>query len=55
MCGSGDVKAKGLVEGVQAGCFPQLYQFALGSNPLTQVITRINMIDNKLPVTVLKE
>ena len=38
MCGSGDVKAKGLVEGVQAGCFPQLYQ-ALGSNPPDQVIT----------------
>ena len=30
-CGSGDVKAKGLVEGVVAGCFPQLYQ-ALGAN-----------------------
>ena len=38
MCGSGNVKAKGLVEGVQAGCFPQLYQ-ALGSNPPDQVIT----------------
>ena len=37
-CGSGDVKAKGLVEGVVAGCFPQLYQ-ALGSNPPDQVIT----------------
>ena len=37
-CGSGDVKAKGLVAGVQAGCFPQLYQ-ALGSNPPDQVIT----------------
>ena len=37
-CGSGEVKAKGLVEGVQAGCFPQLYQ-ALGSNPPDQVIT----------------
>ena len=37
-CGSGDVKAKGLVEGVKAGCFPQLYQ-ALGSNPPDQVIT----------------
>ena len=24
-CGSGDVKAKGLVAGVSAGCFPQLY------------------------------
>ena len=37
-CGSGDVKAKGFVAGVQAGCFPQLYQ-ALGSNPPDQVIT----------------
>tara|TARA_Y100000996_G_C22241823_1_gene528022 strand:- start:185 stop:562 length:378 start_codon:yes stop_codon:yes gene_type:complete len=37
-CGSGDVKAKGLVDGVVAGCFPQLYQ-ALGSNPPDQVIT----------------
>ena len=25
-CGSGQVKPKGLVDGVQAGCFPQLYQ-----------------------------
>ena len=37
-CGSGDVKAKGLVEGVKAGCFPQLYQ-ALSSNLPDQVIT----------------
>ena len=37
-CGSGDVKAKGLVERVVAGCFPQLYS-ALGSNPPDQVIT----------------
>ena len=37
-CGSGDVKAKGLFEGVVAGCFPQLYS-ALGSNPPDQVIT----------------
>ena len=36
-CGSGDVKAKGLVDGVVAGCFPQLYS-ALGSNPPDQVI-----------------
>ena len=35
---SGEVKAKGLVEGVSAGCFPQLYE-ALGSNPPDQVIT----------------
>ena len=37
-CGSGDVKAKGLVDGVVAGCFPQLFT-ALGSNPPDQVIT----------------
>ena len=37
-CGSGEVKAKGLVDGVVAGCFPQLYT-ALGSNPPDQVIT----------------
>ena len=37
-CGSGDVKAKGLVDGVVAGCFPQLYT-ALGSNPPDKVIT----------------
>ena len=36
--GSGDVVAKGLVDGVSAGCFPQLYT-ALGSNPPDQVIT----------------
>ena len=40
-CGSGDVKAKGLVDGVVAGCFPQLYT-ALGSNPPDQVITLKN-------------
>ena len=40
-CGSGDVKAKGLVDGVVAGCFPQLYT-ALGSNPPDQVITLWN-------------
>ena len=37
-CGTGDVKAKGLVHGVLAGCFPQLYE-ALGTNPPDQVIT----------------
>ena len=37
-CGSGVVKAKGLVDGVVAGCFPQLYK-GLGSNPPDQVIT----------------
>jgi hypothetical protein len=35
--GSGSVKAKGLVEGVVAGCFPQLYT-ALEGAKLDQVI-----------------
>ena len=38
LCGLGQVKAKGLVEGVVAGCFPQLYA-ALAGNPPTYVIT----------------
>ena len=37
-CGTGEVKAKGFVDGVVAGCFPQLYT-ALGGNPPDQVIT----------------
>jgi sulfur relay (sulfurtransferase) complex TusBCD TusD component (DsrE family) len=37
-CGRGEVTAKGTVEGVTAGCFPQLYA-ALGPNPPDQVIT----------------
>ena len=37
-CRTGEVKAKGTVEGVVAGCFPQLYE-ALASNPPDQVIT----------------
>ena len=37
-CGSGAVKAKGLVEGVSAGCFPQLYG-ALAGSPPDYVIT----------------
>lgn len=37
-CGKGQVRAKGTVEGVTAGCFPQLYE-ALGTNPPDQVIT----------------
>jgi len=37
-CGTGQVQAKGLVEGVVAGCFPQLYA-DLGGNPPDQVIT----------------
>ena len=37
-CGTGSVKAKGLVDGVVAGCFPQLYG-ALGQTPPDQVIT----------------
>ena len=45
-------KAKGLVEGVQAGCFPQLYS-ALGSNPPDQVITLKKLMESKLHVTVL--
>ena len=37
-CGTGEVNAIGTVEGVVAGCFPQLYE-ALASNPPDQVIT----------------
>jgi hypothetical protein len=37
-CGTGQVKAKGLVDGVVAGCFPQLYG-ALAGSPPDQVIT----------------
>lgn len=37
-CGSGEVKAKNTVNGVIAGCFPQLYS-ALASNMPDQVIT----------------
>ncbi len=37
-CGLGQVKAKNLVEGVVAGCFPQLYN-ALAGNPPDHVIT----------------
>jgi hypothetical protein len=37
-CGNGDVKPKGTVPGVQAGCFPQLYT-ALSRNPPDQLIT----------------
>ena len=37
-CGTGSVKGKGFVDGVVAGCFPQLYG-ALGGNPPDQVIT----------------
>ena len=37
-CGSGEVRAKGLVDGVVAGCFPQLYE-ALDGSPPDQVIT----------------
>ena len=32
-CGSGDVKAKGLVAGVGAGCFPQLYAALAPATP----------------------
>jgi hypothetical protein len=37
-CGSGQVKPRGLVEGVVAGCFPQLYA-ALAGSPPDYVIT----------------
>jgi hypothetical protein len=37
-CGTGEVTAKNTVDGVIAGCFPQLYE-ALASNPPDQVIT----------------
>lgn len=37
-CGSGEVKPKGLIEGAQVGCFPQLYA-ALGGVPGVQIIT----------------
>ena len=37
-CGSGEVKAKNTVNGVVAGCFPQLYS-ALSGNMPNQVIT----------------
>lgn len=37
-CGTGEVHPRGLVKGVVAGCFPQLYQ-ALAGSPPDQVIT----------------
>jgi len=37
-CGTGEVKAKDVVDGVRAGCFPQLYA-ALGPASPDQVIT----------------
>jgi len=37
-CGSGEVAPRGLVAGVQAGCFPQLYS-ALAGAPPDYVIT----------------
>ena len=37
-CGRGDVTAKGTVNGVIAGCFPQLYE-ALSGNMPDQIIT----------------
>jgi len=37
-CGCGEVKPKGLIEGAQVGCFPQLYA-ALGGVPGVQIIT----------------
>jgi len=38
MCGTGSVRAKGMVQGVVCGCFPQLYA-ALAGNPPDHVIT----------------
>ncbi|MBX6372906.1 MAG: sulfur reduction protein DsrE [Acetobacteraceae bacterium] len=37
-CGRGEVRAKGTVEDVHAGCFPQLYE-ALAGNPPDLVVT----------------
>ncbi len=37
-CGSGQVRPKGLVEGAQVGCFPQLYG-ALAGSPPDSIIT----------------
>ncbi len=37
-CGFGVVRAAGTVEGVQTGCFPQLYE-AFAASPPDQVIT----------------
>ncbi|MDR5638971.1 MULTISPECIES: SaoD/DsrE family protein [unclassified Thermosynechococcus] len=37
-CGTGSVKAKGMVEGVVCGCFPQFYA-SLADSGLDQVIT----------------
>jgi sulfur relay (sulfurtransferase) complex TusBCD TusD component (DsrE family) len=37
-CGSGEIEAKNTVDGVIAGCFPQLYG-ALGGNMPDQIIT----------------
>lgn len=37
-CGTGEVKPRGLIEGAQVGCFPQLYA-ALGQVDGAQVIT----------------
>lgn len=32
-CGTGEVQARGMVDGVVAGCFPQLYQALAGNQP----------------------
>jgi hypothetical protein len=37
-CGTGTVMSKGLVKGVVAGCFPQLYE-ALSGNPPDYIVT----------------
>ena len=38
-CGSGEVKAKGLVDGVVAGCFPQLYTCLLYTSELPTTLS----------------
>ncbi len=37
-CGTGEVQAQGMVDGVVAGCFPQLYQ-ALADSPPDHIIS----------------
>ena len=55
-CGSGEVKAKGLVDGVVAGCFPQLYSalgpravYNCGKHPATTPSTRPFALTSPLP------
>jgi len=39
MCGTGSVKAKGMVDGVKLGCFPQLYEALNKIKEPVEVIT----------------